>query len=68
MLLLASRAPGSEDYSTTTASYTLENALKFARKTIPNFERLIRDKVALDSAVGTAGRPWPCRSWELDGS
>lgn len=36
MLLLASRAPVSEDYSTTTASYTLENALKFARKTIPS--------------------------------
>jgi len=52
MLLLASRAPGSEDYSTTTASYTLENALKFARKTIPEFERLIRDKVVLDFGCG----------------
>jgi SAM-dependent methyltransferase len=51
-LLLFSRRPGSSDYPTTTASYTLDNALRFARKTIPHFDRLIEDKLVLDYGCG----------------
>ena len=51
-LLLFSRKPGSEDYPSTTASYTLESALKFARKTIPGFDRLIHENMVLDYGCG----------------
>ena len=51
-LLLFSRKPGSADYPSTTTGYTLENALQFSRKTIPGYDRLIRDKVVLDFGCG----------------
>lgn len=52
LLLALSRAPGSPDYPATTSGYTLENALHFARKTIPRFDELIRDKFILDYGCG----------------
>jgi SAM-dependent methyltransferase len=52
LLLLASRPPGSADHAETTATYTLDNALRFARKTIPDFDRLIQGKIVLDYGCG----------------
>jgi SAM-dependent methyltransferase len=52
LLLLFCRKPGTKDYPTTTATYTLENALKFPRKTIPDFDGLIQGKLVLDYGCG----------------
>jgi 2-polyprenyl-3-methyl-5-hydroxy-6-metoxy-1,4-benzoquinol methylase len=52
LLLLFCRKPGTEDFRATTASYTLDNALNFARKTIPSFDDVIRDKLVLDYGCG----------------
>jgi 2-polyprenyl-3-methyl-5-hydroxy-6-metoxy-1,4-benzoquinol methylase len=52
LLLLFCRKPGSEDYLKTTATYTLDNALEFARKTIPDFDGLVRNKLVLDYGCG----------------
>lgn len=52
MLLLFCRTPGTGDYRTTTASYTLENSLKFPLKTIPNLDSLIKDQLILDYGCG----------------
>lgn len=51
-LQLFSRSPGAADYSSTTASYTLDNALHFAQKTIPGFHGLFQDKLVLDFGCG----------------
>jgi SAM-dependent methyltransferase len=52
LLLLFCRTPGTPDYPTTTAGYTLENALNFARKTIPGFDEVVRGKLVLDYGSG----------------
>jgi len=52
MLLALSRSPDGPDYPTTTAQYTLGNALEFVKKTIPNFVDAVRDKTVLDFGCG----------------
>jgi SAM-dependent methyltransferase len=52
LLLALSRDPNGSDYPTTTAEYTLENALDFPRKTVPDFDTLVRDKLVLDYGCG----------------
>jgi 2-polyprenyl-3-methyl-5-hydroxy-6-metoxy-1,4-benzoquinol methylase len=52
LLLKLSRAPGTGLYEETTDSYTLANALDFARKTVPGFSAYIRDRVVLDFGCG----------------
>jgi 2-polyprenyl-3-methyl-5-hydroxy-6-metoxy-1,4-benzoquinol methylase len=53
LLLLLSRDPNAPDYGDgATLRYTLENALDFARKTIPDFERLILGQTVLDYGCG----------------
>ena len=53
LLLLFCRKPGTKDYpGGATANYTLANALNFARKTIPDFDGLVRDKLVLDYGSG----------------
>lgn len=52
LLLLLCRKPGTGDYRITTASYTLDNALNFATKTIPDFQGLVRGRRVLDYGCG----------------
>src|SRR6267143_4158632 len=52
LLLALSRDPNGPDYPTTTAQYTVENALNFPRKTVPNFDSLLKDKTVLDYGCG----------------
>ena len=52
LLLALSRDPEAPDYPTTTAQYSLSNALDFARKTIPEFDDLVRGKTVLDYGCG----------------
>ena len=52
LLLALSRDPNAPDYSITTNEYTLDNALDFAWKTIPDFPSLVRDRAVLDYGCG----------------
>jgi SAM-dependent methyltransferase len=52
LLLALSRDPAGPDYPTTTAQYTLSNALDFVRKTVPDFTGLVLDKTILDYGCG----------------
>jgi SAM-dependent methyltransferase len=52
LLLTLSRSPEAPDYPTTTAQYTLSNALDFVRKTVPDFTELVRTKTVLDYGCG----------------
>ena len=52
LLLALSRAPGTGDYATTTSEYSLQNALNFPRKTVPNFDQQIQGKHVLDYGCG----------------
>ena len=52
ILLQLSRKPGSNEYAGATSNYTVENALDFPRKTIPDFLDQIKDKVILDYGCG----------------
>lgn len=52
LLLALSRDPNAPDYSITTTEYTLDNALDFARKTIPGFPSLVRNRAVLDYGCG----------------
>jgi SAM-dependent methyltransferase len=52
LLLWLSRRPGAADYPAGTSGYTLANALDFARKTIPDFDRVIQGKLVLDFGCG----------------
>jgi SAM-dependent methyltransferase len=56
LLLALSRDPQAPDYAGKTLQYTMENALEFCLKTIPNFKELVRDKVILDFGCGPG---WP---------
>jgi SAM-dependent methyltransferase len=52
VLLALSRDPGAPDYSITTTEYTLDNALDFALKTVPDFPAIVRGKSVLDYGCG----------------
>ncbi len=52
LLLALSRDPGGLDYPTTTAQYTLQNALSFPRKTVTEFDDLVKEKTVLDYGCG----------------
>jgi ubiquinone/menaquinone biosynthesis C-methylase UbiE len=52
LLLALSRDPAAPDYPITTAKYSLSNCLDFPRKTIPNFDQVIKDKTVLDYGCG----------------
>jgi hypothetical protein len=48
LLALSQNPELKRDYSITTEEYTLSNALDFARKTILDFEDLVKNKRVLD--------------------
>lgn len=52
ILLQLSRKPGSAEYAGATLNYTVDNALDFARKTIPDLLDRIKDKSVLDYGCG----------------
>jgi SAM-dependent methyltransferase len=52
LLLALSRDPNAPDYPITTTEYTLDNALDFARKTIPGFPSRVRNRAVLDYGCG----------------
>lgn len=52
ILLKLSRAPGTNDYPGATVNYTVQNALDFPKKTIPNFLELVKNKTVLDFGCG----------------
>jgi SAM-dependent methyltransferase len=52
LLLALSRDSNRPDYPTTTAQYTLDNALNFPRKTIPDFDEVVRGRAILDYGCG----------------
>jgi SAM-dependent methyltransferase len=52
LLHLIGREPESADKVGPTRNYTLENALDYATKTVPNFHDYIRDKDVLDHGCG----------------
>lgn len=52
LLLLLSRKPGSSEYGGATLNYTVENALDFPKKTIPNLLDQIKNKMVLDYGCG----------------
>jgi SAM-dependent methyltransferase len=52
ILLRLSRKPGSSEYAGATLKYTVDNALDFPRKTIPDLLDHIRDKTVLDYGCG----------------
>jgi SAM-dependent methyltransferase len=52
LLLALSRDSDEPDYPTTTAQYTVANALNFPRKSIPNFDQRVRERTILDYGCG----------------
>src|SRR5687767_13323123 len=52
ILLRLSRKPGSHEYAGATLNYTVDNALDFPKKTIPDLLERIKDKVILDYGCG----------------
>src|SRR5688500_9369166 len=52
ILLQLSRKPGSAEYAGATLNYTVDNALDFPRKTIPDLLDRIKDKSVLDYGCG----------------
>src|SRR6476660_9068466 len=52
ILLRLSRKPGSSEYAGATLKYTVDNALDFPRKTIPDLLDHIKDKTVLDYGCG----------------
>lgn len=52
ILLKLSRKPGSSEYSGATLNYTVQNALDFPKKTIPNFLEYVKGKSVLDYGCG----------------
>lgn len=52
ILLSLSRKPGSAEYAGATLNYTVDNALDFPIKTIPNFVEQIKGKTVLDFGCG----------------
>ncbi len=52
VLLRLSRKPGSNEYAGATLNYTVENALDFPIKTIPDFVERLKDKTVLDYGCG----------------
>src|SRR5688572_19047282 len=52
LLLQLSRKPGSQEYAGATLNYTVQNALDFPIKTIPNFVEELKNKTILDFGCG----------------
>ena len=52
ILLRLSRKPGSSEYAGATLKYTVDNALAFPLKTIPNLLDYVKDKTVLDYGCG----------------
>jgi SAM-dependent methyltransferase len=52
ILTAMSRDPGTPDYAGGTATTTLDNALDFLEKTVPNFREMTRDRSVLDFGCG----------------
>lgn len=52
VLLLLSRSVESPDFGGGTSGYTLDNALNYHRKTVPDFDRLVHGKRILDYGCG----------------
>jgi len=52
ILLWLSRKPGSSDYAGATLNYTVDNALSFPIKTIPDLLEHVKDKTVLDYGCG----------------